>query len=55
MATGNELVNFEMAKYMHDKLESEIEAAATTKRYGVRWLAGHTAAAGRCADWRNRQ
>ena len=46
MATGNELVNFEMAKYMHDKLESEIEAAATTKRYGVRWLAGNTAAAG---------
>ena len=46
MVTGNELVNFEMAKYMHDKLESEIEAAATTKRYGVRWLAGNTAAAG---------
>ncbi len=46
MATGNELVNFDMAKYLHDKLESEIEAVATTKRYGVRWLAGNTAAAG---------
>lgn len=28
MATGNELVNFEMAKYMHDKLETEIAAVA---------------------------
>lgn len=28
MPTGNELVNFEMAKYMHDKLEGEIAAVA---------------------------
>lgn len=28
MVTGNELVNFEMAKYMHDKLEGEIAAVA---------------------------
>lgn len=35
---------------MLNKLESEVAAAATTKRYGVRWLAGNTAAAGTRLD-----